>query len=215
MVSFVWVAPLLLHRRVNFGLRPQHLIQRNRGIDRFAMKVLNGFHGFAEFFPGLFQVDFFLVLRAIGQDTDAIRRDFARLFEQERAVAASREHRAEGRSTLAIGAGLGGFALLLILAAGFSLFLRRFVVRPVKEVAGASGKLAAGKRHVAVGQDRRDRDLAGVDRTAAAEAHDRIRLKPAQFLGEAAHGLHRHVLGNAFEDAGAAGTERIGHLIEQ
>jgi signal transduction histidine kinase len=81
---------------------------------------------------------------------DAIRSDFARLFEQERAVAAAREHRAEGRSSLAIGAGIGGFGLLLILALGFALFLRRFVVRPVKEVAGASGQLAHGDLSVRV-----------------------------------------------------------------
>src|SRR4051812_43502151 len=81
---------------------------------------------------------------------EAIRSDFARLFEQERAVAASREHRAEGRSSLAIGAGIGGFGLLLILALGFALFLRRFVVRPVKAVAGASGQLAHGDLSVRV-----------------------------------------------------------------
>jgi signal transduction histidine kinase len=81
---------------------------------------------------------------------EAIRADFARLFEQERAVAADREHRAEGRSSLAIDAGLGGLALLLILALGFGLFLRRFVVRPVKAVAGASGQLASGDLSVRV-----------------------------------------------------------------
>jgi signal transduction histidine kinase len=81
---------------------------------------------------------------------NAIRDDFARLFEQERAVAATREHRAEGRSSLAIGAGIGGLALVLILAIGFALFLRRFVVRPVKAVAGASGQLAGGDLTVRV-----------------------------------------------------------------
>ena len=81
---------------------------------------------------------------------DAIRREFEQLFEQERAVAASREHRAEGRSTLSIGAGLGGLGLLLLLAAGFALFLRRYVVRPVLTVAGASRSLAAGDMSVRV-----------------------------------------------------------------
>jgi signal transduction histidine kinase len=81
---------------------------------------------------------------------DAIRREFERLFAQERAVAASREHRAEGRSTLSIGAGIGGLALLLILAGGFALFLRRYVVHPVLTVAGASRSLAAGDMSVRV-----------------------------------------------------------------
>src|SRR5206468_12406002 len=81
---------------------------------------------------------------------DAIRTEFGTLFEQERAVAASREHRAEGRSNLSIGAGIGGLGLLLILAAGYALFLRRYVVRPVKTVAGASRSLAEGDPSVRV-----------------------------------------------------------------
>jgi signal transduction histidine kinase len=81
---------------------------------------------------------------------NSIRDDFATLFEQERAVAASRERSAEGRSSLAIGAGIGGLALVLILALGATLFLRRFVVKPVVAVAGASGKLAAGDMSVRV-----------------------------------------------------------------
>ena len=81
---------------------------------------------------------------------DAIRNEFGTLFEQERAVAASREHRAEGRSNLSIGAGLGGLGLLLILAGGFALFLRRYVVRPVITVADASRSLAEGDMSVRV-----------------------------------------------------------------
>jgi signal transduction histidine kinase len=80
----------------------------------------------------------------------AIRADFARLFAQERAVAASRERKAEGRSSLAIGAGIGGLALVFILAVGATLFLRRFVVKPVKAVAGASEQLAGGDMSVRV-----------------------------------------------------------------
>jgi signal transduction histidine kinase len=81
---------------------------------------------------------------------NTIRDDFARLFEQERAVAASREESAEGRSSMAIGAGIGGLALVFILAFGATWFLRRFVVKPVKAVAGASGQLAAGDMSVRV-----------------------------------------------------------------
>jgi signal transduction histidine kinase len=81
---------------------------------------------------------------------DTIRNEFNTLFEQERRVAASREHRAEGRSNLAIGAGIGGLGLLLILAAGYALFLRRYVVRPVQTVARASRSLADGDMSVRV-----------------------------------------------------------------
>jgi signal transduction histidine kinase len=81
---------------------------------------------------------------------DRIRAEFERLFEQERAVAASRERRAEGRSDLSIGAGVGGLALLLLLAGGFTLYLRHSVVRPVIDVAGASRTLADGDMTVRV-----------------------------------------------------------------
>jgi signal transduction histidine kinase len=80
---------------------------------------------------------------------DLIRR-FGQLAEQERAVAASREHKAEGRSNLSISFGIGGLALLLILGAGFTLYLRRSVVKPVLTVAGASRALAEGDMSVRV-----------------------------------------------------------------
>jgi light-regulated signal transduction histidine kinase (bacteriophytochrome) len=81
---------------------------------------------------------------------DVIRNEFNTLFEQERRVAASREHKAEGRSNLSIAAGIGGLALLLLLAGAFALFLRRYVVRPVKTLAGASRSLAEGDMSVRV-----------------------------------------------------------------
>ncbi len=81
---------------------------------------------------------------------EEIRKNFAELFEQERAVAVSREEAAEGRSAQAIGAGIGGLVLVFVLAGGIALFLRRYVVRPVQAVAGASGKLAAGDMSVRV-----------------------------------------------------------------
>jgi signal transduction histidine kinase len=81
---------------------------------------------------------------------DTIRRRFETLFEQERTVAAAREHRAEGRTDLAIGAGVGGLGLLLLVAAALALFLRRFIVRPVLSVAGASRSLAEGDMSVRV-----------------------------------------------------------------
>ena len=81
---------------------------------------------------------------------EGIRADFLALFDQELEVARSREEAAEGRSAQAIGAGIGGLVLVFVLAGGIALFLRRYVVRPVQAVAGASGKLAAGDMSVRV-----------------------------------------------------------------
>jgi len=75
---------------------------------------------------------------------DMIRRDFAGLFARERTVIRQREDRAEQRSALAIGSGVGGLALVFAVAAGTTLYLRRAVVRPVVTVADATGRLAAG-----------------------------------------------------------------------
>jgi signal transduction histidine kinase len=119
---------------------------------------------------------------------EAIRADFARLFSQERAVAASREHRAEGQSSLAIGAGIGGFGLVFILALGFTLFLRRFVVKPVKAVAGASGQLASGDLAVRV-PPQSDDELGDLARAfnAMADSLERSRAE----LDDRTHELER------------------------
>src|SRR3954469_3149625 len=68
---------------------------------------------------------------------DAIQRDFARLFARERSVINAREDRAEQGSARAIAIGVGGLALVLLVAAGITLYLRRAVVRPVVTVAAA------------------------------------------------------------------------------
>jgi signal transduction histidine kinase len=75
---------------------------------------------------------------------DQLRASFARLFAQEQALAIKREHSAETNSSRAIAAGWAGLALLLVLAAAASYYLRRSVVRPVLTVAEASRRLAEG-----------------------------------------------------------------------
>jgi len=87
---------------------------------------------------------------------DAIRRDFARLFTRERAVIASREDRADARSSSAIGFGIGGLGLVLLTAMGVTLYLRRSVVRPVLRVAEATGRLADGELAARVPAQRLD-----------------------------------------------------------
>ena len=87
---------------------------------------------------------------------DAIRAQFGRLFERERAIIRGREASAEQRSARAIRAGAGGLGLLIAIAIGFTLYLRRSLLRPVRTVAEATGRLAAGDLSTRVPADRED-----------------------------------------------------------
>jgi signal transduction histidine kinase len=87
---------------------------------------------------------------------DAIQRDFAGLFARERAVITAREDSAEMGSARAITIGVGGLALVLLVAGGVTLYLRRAVVRPVVTVADATGRLADGDLSARVPAHRHD-----------------------------------------------------------
>ena len=87
---------------------------------------------------------------------DTIRAEFARLFDRERSVIRAREQKAESRSARAIGLGIGGLALVIAVALGFTLYLRRSVLRPVRTVAEATGRLAAGDLSTRVPDQRED-----------------------------------------------------------
>jgi signal transduction histidine kinase len=87
---------------------------------------------------------------------DEIRNQFERLFERERSVIRARENRAEQRSSRAIALGAGGLGLVIITALGFTLYLRRSVLRPVRTVADATGRLAAGDLTTRVPAERED-----------------------------------------------------------
>jgi len=87
---------------------------------------------------------------------DAIRMQFASLFARENAVIRTREESANRRSARAIGLGLGGLALVIATALGFTLYLRRSVLRPVRTVAEATGRLAAGDLTTRVPAERED-----------------------------------------------------------
>ena len=111
---------------------------------------------------------------------DVIRTDFAHLFQLERAVIASRQQRAEQRSERAITFGIGGLAFVFAVAIGFTLYLRRSVVRPVLTVAEATGRLAAGELDTRVPAEREDElgDLAhGFNAMADALARGRAELE--------------------------------------
>ena len=85
-----------------------------------------------------------------------IQRDFASLFARERAVINAREDRAEAGSSRAIRIGVGGLAMVLLVAAAVTLYLRRAVVRPVVTVADATGRLAGGDLSARVPAHRHD-----------------------------------------------------------
>jgi signal transduction histidine kinase len=111
---------------------------------------------------------------------DAIRAQFAALFARERVVIRAREDRAETRSARAIGFGVGGLALVLVVATGAALYLRRSVVAPVLEVADATGRLAAGELSARVPAGRADEigDLArSFNQMADSLEHSRAELE--------------------------------------
>jgi signal transduction histidine kinase len=87
---------------------------------------------------------------------DTIRAEFERLFERERSVIRAREQKAEQRSARAIRLGVGGLGLVIAVALGFTLYLRRSVLRPVRAVADATGRLAAGDLSTRVPDQRED-----------------------------------------------------------
>jgi signal transduction histidine kinase len=87
---------------------------------------------------------------------DDIRAQFTELFDRERAVIRAREDSAERLSTRAIGLGIGGLVLVIAVALGFTLYLRRAVLRPVRTVADATGRLAAGDLSTRVPDQRED-----------------------------------------------------------
>jgi len=75
-------------------------------------------------------------------------------------------------------------------------------------------ELAAGQRHIAAIEDRSDRDLGGIDRTAAAETDHRVGIVPAQLLSKRAHRRHRNMLRNSLEHARTARPHGGRHLFE-
>lgn len=87
---------------------------------------------------------------------DRVRAQFASLFDRERAVIRAREEAAERGSSRAIGLGTGGLALVLAISLGFTFYLRRSVLRPVRTVAEATGRLAAGDLTTRVPAERED-----------------------------------------------------------
>ncbi len=82
--------------------------------------------------------------------------DLKGLANRERTLVAQREDAAERQSSLAIAIGMGGLGLVLVVVVGGAWYLRRAVVRPVLNVARATGQLAAGDLSTRVPEERED-----------------------------------------------------------
>src|SRR4051794_940372 len=87
---------------------------------------------------------------------DRIQRALSRPFARRRAPINPRQERPRPPPARAITIGVGGLALVLLVAAGVALYLRRAVVRPVVTVAAATGRLAAGELSARVPARRHD-----------------------------------------------------------
>jgi signal transduction histidine kinase len=117
---------------------------------------------------------------ALNRRLEPIQRDFTRLYDRERAVIADRQQAAEQRSARAIRLGIGGLLFMFALAAGFTFFLRRSILRPVLTVAEATGRIAAGQLGTRVPDEREDElgDLAhGFNAMADSLARGRAELE--------------------------------------
>lgn len=75
---------------------------------------------------------------------------------RERINVVRRQKDAEARSQMAIGFGIGGLALVLVVVTLGTVYLRRAVVRPVVNVARATGRLADGNLSTRVVASRED-----------------------------------------------------------
>lgn len=95
-----------------------------------------------------------------------------------RGVVREGAQRAADRSTLAIGFGVGGLGLVLGVAAGLAVYLGRSIVRPVRTVARATGRLAAGDLSTRVPEERED-ELGDLARSFNAMA-DRLQVNRAE-----------------------------------
>ena len=87
---------------------------------------------------------------------DALGDQLRDLATRERKLVREREDAAEAQSSLAIGFGVGGLALVLIVVVTGAWYLRRGIVRPVVKVAQATGQLAAGDLSTRVPAHRED-----------------------------------------------------------
>jgi signal transduction histidine kinase len=109
-----------------------------------------------------------VVVNNTGRDRiDAIRRQFNNLFQTERAVAKMRTDQANSRADAAVWLGIGGLLVSIVVLA---VYLRRSIVRPVREVARGAERVAHGDLSARTPDERSDElgDLGRAFNTMAA-----------------------------------------------
>jgi len=143
----------------------RRLVSQDRGqrarVDRIAGQIDDYVHLWVQSIIGLARTNLDDARSQLTADDDRVRLadvrgELARLFDRERTVIADRTDRAESRSARAIAFGLGGLVLVIAISVGFTLYLRRSIVRPVLAVATATGRLAAGDLDTRVPAERED-----------------------------------------------------------
>ena len=116
---------------------------------------------------------------------DGIRRQFNSLFDTERAIAQMRTDQANNRSTAAVWLGVGGLIVATIAIVALAVYLRRAVVRPVREVARGAERVAQGDLSARAPDQRADElgDLGRAFNTMAASlehSHDVVEARTAE-----------------------------------
>jgi signal transduction histidine kinase len=112
-----------------------------------------------------------VIVNNTGRDRiDGIRRQFTQLFATERAIAKKRTDQANSRSAAAIGIGIGGLLVALASIVVLAIYLRRAIVRPVREVARGAERVAQGDLSARTPEHRSDEigDLGRAFNTMAA-----------------------------------------------
>gem|GEM_PF-1474976 len=92
-------------------------------------------------------------IKDLGSDLQELA---TQVSNRERILVRRGKNRAETQSRLAIGLGIAGLVLVLVVVIGGAMYLRRSIVRPVVTVARATGELAAGDLSTRVPAERED-----------------------------------------------------------
>jgi len=127
-----------------------------------------------------------VIVNNTGRDRiDAIRREFNNLFATERAIAAKRTQQANHRATMAVSSGVVGLLVAVISIIALALYLRRAVVRPVREVARGAERVAQGDLSARAPDQRHDElgDLGRAFNTMATSlerSHDVVEARTAE-----------------------------------
>jgi signal transduction histidine kinase len=116
---------------------------------------------------------------------DGIRARFNNLFNTERAIAGKRTDQANARSTMAVWTGVGGLAVAMAGIVLLGGYLRRSVVRPVREVARGAERVAQGDLSARAPDQRADElgDLGRAFNTMATSlenSHDVVEARTAE-----------------------------------